>query len=323
MVTRPDGRKMVIAGEVLAEFSQVSYEWNNLDTTLEQVHNCIALCRQWGYQGFQAIGSVMLALLEQVQGHPEAALEAMNIAENLTREYHFAFKYAVWIKYVLVRLWITQGNLEKASQIVQDSGITIKDEISFLRELEFLALLRLLLAKGDYEASLILSRRILKKAETARQIRRMIEVLVLQALIFHGRKDLDQALTALKKALSLAKPERYIRTFADEGEPMVRLLHLARSRHIETEYVTELLSVMEKVAGKTQPPAQPLITPLTAREVEVLKLIEAGHSNQDIANHLVISMPTVKRHISNIYTKLGAKSRTQAIAIGKELKLIE
>ena len=104
---------------------------------------------------------------------------------------------------------------------------------------------------------------------------------------------------------------------------MVRLLHLARSRQIETEYVTELLSAMEKVAGKTQPPAQPLITPLTAREVEVLKLIEAGHSNQDIANQLVISMPTVKRHISNIYTKLGAKSRTQAIAIGKELKLIK
>lgn len=323
MATRPDGKKMVIAGEVYAELSQVSYEWNNLDTTLEQVHSCIALCQQWGYRGFQAVGSVMLALLEQVQGHPEAALEAMHIAENLTREHHFAFRYAVWVKYTLVRLWITQGNLEKASHIVQESGVTIKDEISFLRELEFLALLRLLLAKGDYEASLILSRRILKKAETARQIRRMIEVLVLQALIFQGRKDLDQALTALKNALSLAKPESYIRTFVDEGEPMVRLLHLARSRQIETEYVTELLSAMEKVAGKTQHPAQPLITPLTAREVEVLKLIEAGHSNQDIANHLVISMPTVKRHISNIYTKLGAKSRTQAIAIGKELKLIE
>ena len=323
MVTRPDGRKMVIAGEVYAELSQVSYEWNNLDTTLEQVHSCIALCRQWGYPGFQAIGSVMLALLEHVQGHPEAALEAMNITENVAREHHFAFRYTVLVKYFLVRLWITQGNLEKASQIVQESGITIKDEISFLRELEFLALLRLLLAQGDYEASLVLSRRILKKAETAGQMRRMIEVLVLQAIIFQGRKDLDQALVALKKALSLAKPERFIRTFVDEGEPMVRLLHLARSRQIETEYATELLSAMEKAAGKTQPPSQPLIMPLTMREVEVLNLIEAGCSNQDIAEKLVISIPTVKRHISNIYTKLGAKSRTQAIAIGKELKLIE
>jgi LuxR family transcriptional regulator, maltose regulon positive regulatory protein len=66
-----------------------------------------------------------------------------------------------------------------------------------------------------------------------------------------------------------------------------------------------------------------LIEPLTTREVEVLKLIEAGRSNQDIAGLLVISMPTVKRHISNIYAKLGVESRTQAVAIGKELKIVE
>jgi LuxR family maltose regulon positive regulatory protein len=166
-----------------------------------------------------------------------------------------------------------------------------------------------------------LSRRILKKAETVGQIRRMIEVLVLQALIFQGRNETEQALAVLKRALSLARSERYIRTFVDEGEPIARLLHLARSQQIETEYVTELLSVMEKAVGKTQPPSQLLVTPLTMREMEVLRLIEAGCSNQDIAGKLVISIPTVKRHISNIYTKLGAKSRTQAIAIGKELKL--
>jgi LuxR family transcriptional regulator, maltose regulon positive regulatory protein len=323
LATRPDSRKLVTAGEVYAELSQVSYEWNNLDAALEQVHSCIALCRQWGHQPFQAIGSIMLARLEQVQGHPEATLEAMNIAENLTREHHFAFKYTVWVKHALVRLWIAQGNLEKASHIVQESGITIKDEISFLREPEFLALLRLLLAQGDYNASLVLSQRILKKAETARQIGRIIEVLVLQALIFQGRKEMEQALAVLKRALSLAKPERYIRTFVDEGEPMARLLHLARSRQIETEYVTDLLSVLEKTTNPTQPPPKLLTEPLTTREVEVLKLIEAGSSNQEISEQLVISIPTVKRHISNIYTKLGVKSRTQALAIGKELKIFE
>jgi DNA-binding CsgD family transcriptional regulator len=121
--------------------------------------------------------------------------------------------------------------------------------------------------------------------------------------------------------ISLARPERYIRTFVDEGEPMVRLLHLARARQIETEYVTDLLSVIEKATGKTQPPSQLLIKPLTMREIEVLLLIEAGYSNQDIAGNLVISIPTVKRHISNIYAKLGVESRTQALAIGKELKI--
>jgi LuxR family maltose regulon positive regulatory protein len=73
----------------------------------------------------------------------------------------------------------------------------------------------------------------------------------------------------------------------------------------------------------TQPSMQLLIEPLTSRELEVLKMIEAGHSNQEIAGQLFISMPTVKRHISNIYAKLGVKSRTQALAIGKELKLFQ
>jgi LuxR family maltose regulon positive regulatory protein len=266
---------------------------------------------------------MVLARLEQVQGHAVTAVEHMNIAEKIMKEHHFAFKYTVRVKCTLVRLWIAQGNLEKASHIVQESSITTHDEIPYLRELEFLALLRLLLAQGDYDAAMVLSKRLLQKAETGKRIGRVIEVLVLQALIFQGRKDLDQALAALKRALSLAKPERYIRTFVDEGEPMARLLHLARSRQIETEYVTDLLSVLEKAVGKPQPPSQLLIKPLTMREIEVLRLIEAGCSNQDIAGKLVISMPTVKRHISNIYDKLGVESRTQAVAIGKELKIFE
>jgi LuxR family maltose regulon positive regulatory protein len=152
---------------------------------------------------------------------------------------------------------------------------------------------------------------------------RVIEVLVLQSLIYQGRKDLDQALAILKRALGLARPERYIRTFLDEGEPLVRLLHLARARQIETEYTTDLLAMIEKTEDISKPSTQHLIEPLTTREIEVLKLIEAGCSNQEIAEKLVISFTTVKRHISNIYTKLDAKSRTQAVAIGQELKLFK
>jgi LuxR family transcriptional regulator, maltose regulon positive regulatory protein len=84
-----------------------------------------------------------------------------------------------------------------------------------------------------------------------------------------------------------------------------------------------LLSLIGRTSGMTQPSMQLLIEPLTGREVEVLKLIEAGFPNQEIAGKLVISIATVKRHISNIYAKLGVESRTQAVAIGKELGLFE
>jgi LuxR family transcriptional regulator, maltose regulon positive regulatory protein len=321
IATRPDGKKLVSAGEAYAESNQIFYEWNNLEAALEQVHYCLEICRQWGQETFHAKGLVMLARLEQVHGNAETAIKNMNMAERLVKEHRFAFKYTIWVKNALVRLWIEQGNLEKASDIVQESGITANDKIPYLREPEFLALLRLLLAQGDYITSLSLSKRLLQQAETGKRMGRVIEVLVLQALIFQGSKEVEQALAAMKKALSLAKPERYIRTFIDEGEPMVRLLHLARSRQIETQYVTDLLNASQKASRITQPPSQLLSEPLTAREVELLKLIESGSSNQEIAEKLVISIATVKRHISNIYTKLDVKTRTQAIAIGKELKL--
>ncbi len=323
IASRPDGRMLANAGEVYAELSQVSYEWNNLEAALEQAHSCIAICRQWGQKTFEATGSITLARLAQVQGNVVDAVEHMNFAENLTKEHHFAFKYTVWIKCALVRLWIAQRNLDKASQIVQESCITIDDEIPYLREPEFLALLHLLLAQGNYDAAMILSKRLLQKAETGKRIGRVLEVLVLQALILQGRKETEQALSVLKRALSIAKTEKYTRTFVDEGEPMARLLHLARARQVETEYATHLLSVIEKAAGKMQPPSQLLVKPLTMREIEVLRLIEAGCSNQVIAGKLVISIPTVKRHISNIYAKLGVESRTQAVAIGKELNIVE
>jgi len=85
----------------------------------------------------------MLARLEHVHGNADTTTENMNIAERLIKEHHFAFKYTIWVKNALVRLWIALGNLEKASNIVQESGITNNDEIPYLREPEFLALLRL------------------------------------------------------------------------------------------------------------------------------------------------------------------------------------
>ena len=323
IATRPDGREMATAGEVYAQFSQVSYEWNGVETAMEQVRRCLALCRQGGQEPFQAAGSIMLARLERIHGNTDTAIENMSIAESLTKEHHFALKYTLWVKYALVCLWIALENVERASHIVQESGVTPADEIPYLREPEFLALLRVLLAQGDYDVAMALSKRLLQKAEAGKRTGRVIEILVLEALIFQGRKEMDRALAVLKRALSLGKPERYIRTFVDEGEPMARLLHLARSRRIETEYVTELLSAIEGNAGATKPPPRPLAEPLTTRETEVLQLIEAGCSNQEISEKLVISIATVKRHISNIYNKLDAGSRTQAIAIGKEMKLLQ
>ena len=330
IATRPDGQKSIIAGRVYVELSQVFYEWNHLEEAFLFAQQCLTLCRQWGNMDLQAVGYVMLARLERLQDHPEKVQEAMQAAEQLVNGFDLAPEYSVWVKSALARLFIVQGNLEKASRLIQQSGIDMgsmngdaRSEISYLQEPIVLVLVRLLMAKGEYNAAMALSQRLLQKAEAEKRIGRVIEVLVLQALAFQGKRDMNQAMAALERALALAQSEGYCRVFLDEGEPMAKLLFQAKAHRIGQGYASELLSALGEVFSTELPPAQLLIEPLTLRELEVLKLIEGGYSNQDIADELVISMPTVKRHISNIYAKLGVESRTQAVSLGRELRLFE
>jgi LuxR family maltose regulon positive regulatory protein len=321
MAVRPDGQRSPLAANILASMSKLFYEWNRLEDAGQSIHQCIDLCRQWGDIGLQAYAHALLARLEQAWGHPEQAGEAMREAERLIGQYPDSPYLPIQVKSILALVCLAQGNLDKPSLHIQQRGLKIKDEIPPHRELEYDLMLRVLLARCDYEAAINLSNRLLQKAETTGQAGFVIEVLILQALALQGKKENEQALAVLEKVLALAQPEGYVRSFLDQGEAMTRLLCLVQSRQVGNGYASVLLSKIGGISGMTQPSMQLLAEPLTAREVEVLNLIQAGCSNQDIADQLVISLPTVKRHISNIYTKLGVESRTQAVAIGKELKL--
>jgi LuxR family maltose regulon positive regulatory protein len=195
---------------------------------------------------------------------------------------------------------------------VHRRNLTPDDDLPYVREPEYLVLLRLRLAQGDHATALALANRLLQQAETTNRTGDVIERLVLQALIFQAQKEMDCALASSKRALTLAQPEGFVRVFLDEGEPLAKLLNQAKVRQSGTGYAAELLSAIGTTTTNELPTPQLLIEPLSPRELEVLALIETGHSNQAIAARLVISLPTVKRHISNIYAKLGVDSRTQA-----------
>ncbi len=322
MAVRPDGQRSPLAAGAYAGLARLSYEHNRLDEASQSIRLCIDLCRQWGDLGLQAVACAILARLEHVRGDEEGATKTVRNAEQLAGSHALSPQRTVLIASRLALVWLARGDMEKVSRFVRNGDLRVDIEIPYRRESEYVVLSRFLLARGDYDASLDLSKRLLLSAERSNRVGQVIEVLVVQALGFQARREPDKALGALGKALSLAKPEGYVRTFIDEGAPMARLLHLARSRQIETEYVTELLSAIEG-AGATKPPPKPMGDPLTERELEVLELIAAGYPNQKIADKLVISIATVKRHISNIYTKLDVDSRTQAVAVAKELNLFE
>jgi LuxR family maltose regulon positive regulatory protein len=323
MAIRPDGQRSPLAGNLFAGLGKIAYERNQLHDADQYFRQCIDLCRQWGDFDLQAVACAMLARLKVVSGNIEVAQENFRQAEVLADEHLISPLRFIQLKSEYTRYWRARGNLEKLSQLIQKSSLSINDEISFQRQPEYIILLRTLLAQNDYEAALVLSIRLLNQTMQAGRMGLVIEILILQALTFHARKETEQALTALERALALAQPEEYVRSFLDEGEAMTRLLCQAQSRQVGNGYVGVLLSKIGKISGMTQPSMQLLIEPLTPRELEVLKLIKTGCSNQEIAEQLVISIPTVKRHISNVYSKLGVKSRTQALAIGKELRIFD
>ena len=215
-----------------------------------------------------------------------------------------------------VQIALRQGDLESAQSLVPQLTADI-DNHPFYR---FLGLTpaRVYLAQGNKEEAASQLANAVKIARENDWGYGLIAGLVLQAL---AAETNSAAMEFLGQALSLAHPQGFMRTFADAGKPMIALLKEAARRGLYPEYSGQILAVIgETIETATASPA--LVEPLSEREMEVLRLVAAGLSNRQIAGQLVVSLGTAKTHIHNIYGKLGASSRVQAIARARELDLI-
>jgi len=155
-------------------------------------------------------------------------------------------------------------------------------------------------------------------AQETNRLGRLLEVLILQALILQEQAKRAEALAVLDEALSLARSEGYVRLFVDEGPAMANLLRQAKSQSLFPEYATRLISAFTLPAA----PPIPLLDPLSERELEILRLIATGMSNKALAETLFLTVGTVKWHLNNIYSKLDVRSRTHAVARARELGLL-
>ena len=319
MTLRLDGQRLPLCSRVYAGLSKVYYEWNRLDQAEYYALQCLEVSRQWGNVEMQASATITLARVEQARCNLDRARALMQAADQLSRD-HCLYPWTVTrLEAALDRFWLAMGNLDRVSQRLQTAAIHPEDEVTFLNELKYMTLLDGLLATGEYAPALGLAQRMAELAEVEQRMLRLVELLVFQSLALQGLKDLPAAVSALARAVSLAEEEGYKRVFLDAGDALHKLLNLVRSHPQAASYASTLLDALETRPGSASAPPQPLIEPLSSREIEVLKKIEAGLSNQEIASRLFISITTVKRHISNIYAKLDVKNRTQAVARGKML----
>ncbi|CAG0943710.1 partial HTH-type transcriptional regulator MalT, partial [Anaerolineae bacterium] len=206
---------------------------------------------------------------------------------------------------------------------------------------EYLVLARLMIAQGRADQALTILEPLTARMQQRGRMRLVIEALMLQALAFQKKSDTDQALAALEHVLTLAEPEGFVRLFVDEGVVMeflisdLRFRIERRLRGANDTKLRRLLSYSNRLLATFKSPqigtpkseiinhkSEILPEPLSAREKQVLQLLADGLSNKAIARKLVVADETVKKHLKNIYGKLGAHSRTEALARARELELL-
>jgi LuxR family maltose regulon positive regulatory protein len=289
------------------------YEWDELDRATEYAREGLEYSQLTGHSEIQMNCYRQLAFIYHARGDAQGVREVLDQAAQVVR------------KHPLPRLWgpehvqiaLTQGDLPSAlhwiEQVQGEYGASIHYPALPLERA------KLALAQGDKKgATAVLTERYEMAARDGIRYA-LIEIRILQAL---AATDDEQALVYLSEALTIAQPEGYVRTFVDQGRALVPLLRRAAHKGIAPGYVARLLSAMAESSGAPPSLAQPLTEPLSERELQVLQLIAAGKSNPEIAAELVLAVGTVKAHTSNIYGKLGVRSRTQAVARARELKLI-
>jgi LuxR family maltose regulon positive regulatory protein len=222
---------------------------------------------------------------------------------------------------VRARVWLRQGRVDEVFAWAGERGLAGDDALSYAREHEHVTLARALIARRSLDEASDLLDRLLRAASAGRRTGTVIEILLLQAVAAALRDEVGAGLVPLERALTLAGPQGYLRLFVEEGAPLRSLLEAAAQRGIASAYVARLLSALA-APSDDEPALREPVDPLSRRELEVLRLLGTDLRGQEIADHLVVSLNTVRTHTKSIYAKLAVNTRRAAVRRGEELDLL-
>jgi LuxR family transcriptional regulator, maltose regulon positive regulatory protein len=333
----PSGKLSPIAGMALVGLGNLRAWQGQADDAMRTLEQSLELCGQLIAAPFFFLdGYTGLADLLAARGRFAEAFHQLALAEDRVRR----FDNPVFMDTIAAHrasMWRAQGSPSFQTWLDTHQQ-RLEDPLTFVREKEYETLIHGLIDTNQAAAALSAVDRLEDFARRTGRIRSEVDLLVLRAMAAQQQGKLPIASTALARALALAAPMGYTRVFIESGAPVVALLEAhSAQRKAQSDplqrFCERLLAAIERSDGAqadttnvvlrpNAPMRQPLAEPLTAREIEVLGLIAAGASNGAIAQRLIVSVGTVKKHTANIFGKLQVESRTQAVARARELGLL-
>ncbi|RIK44282.1 MAG: hypothetical protein DCC55_02935 [Chloroflexi bacterium] len=318
--------------------AELHYEWNELERASTHLQEALERGERGGLPRVMVLNDLALARLHFARGDAAAALATIEHALHLVEVHELPPRYASPPAAFQARLWLALDNREAAFAWARDADLDLMGELDYLYEAEYITLARVFIAQGRPGEAQALLARLRADAAAVERVNSIVEILAVEVVAWSAQGELRQARSVLERALNLGLPGGYIRIFVDEGEVMRQLLGGLRTQ-VAAPVLVNYIDRLDAAFGPTttrmatptteNAPAHPggasnelLIEPLTERELEVLRLIATGLSDRQAAETMIVAIGTVKRHLNNIYGKLGVHSRTQALARAREFGLL-
>jgi LuxR family maltose regulon positive regulatory protein len=313
------------------------YEINELDKAAHLLHVYVPLAKDVGLADHMIIGYVRLARIAFCRGDIDMVFQSLTELENVG--YHRQLsRVVVSAKLERARIFLLQGNKQAAREELQRADDrSVWDRVQSLRmpahDLDYFSLgqIRWDIHFGAAAATLPTLDACIAAAATSMRHRRVVKLKVLKCLALKNSGDQSTALVLMRSILEIAAKEGFQRILIDEGDGVGSLIHrvkdsvvVHKSDPIFSEYLYRLAQSIGTVPedGPAPVPQDTMAQLLTPKEIGMLLLLAEGYSNIALAEKLFVSDSTVRTHLRNINTKLGAESRIQAVAIARRLGLI-
>lgn len=341
------GVKVPFSATLYGELGQVYFHWYQFDLARQNLRRSMETSGQSGYSDPEIYFHLMLSKMCQMEGDFEGAVLEMEQANHLAGLIPPVMVRANVIAQQ-VRIYLDSGQQAAAEGLLGAEGFRFGDDFIFPElapgapvpletGLVYNSALRVLLSRAkcgqvNLRSGIDLAGRVVEGALRSGHLPAALETLLLLSQMHALLSDRSASLAAAARALALAEPEGFISSFIEEGQPVADILMELTGKD-RSEFLSQVLSAYHRpddagestrTVGATKAAAleEELVEPLSARELEVLHLIAAGHSNREISETLVITVSAVKKHSGNIYGKLNVNSRTQAIVRARQLGLL-